>query len=137
MMGTGDPQPVREIRQKLSALRRRVRTALTVDGFGWVLGGLACCVALSFLLDRLFKLEVAARAVLLVSGCGLLGFLINRFLLRPLAKRTPDDALAIAVEARYPELGDRMISALQLSRTEDPERYGISLPEWNDRSGYQ
>ncbi|MFB3065508.1 MAG: hypothetical protein ACE10D_03240, partial [Planctomycetota bacterium] len=126
MMGTTDPQPIREIRQKLNALRRRVRTALTVDGFGWVMGGLFCCVALSFLLDRLFKLEVAARAVLLLSGAGLLGFLVSRFLLKPLHKRTPDDALAIAVEARYPELGDRVISALQLSRTEDPERYGMS-----------
>jgi len=36
------------------------------------------------------------------------------------------DPLAIAVERRFPELGDRLISALQLSRETNPERYGMS-----------
>jgi len=83
-------------------------------------------VALSFLLDRVFRLEVAARAVILLAGLGAVGWATWRFLVRRLGRLPGEDPLAIAVEARYPDLSDRLISALQLARVTDPERYGMS-----------
>ncbi|MFQ5845796.1 MAG: hypothetical protein ACE5JG_12505, partial [Planctomycetota bacterium] len=118
--------PVEDILRKLAALRRRIRAALAAEGAARVLGALLGCVAASFCLDYVFKLEAAARAVLLAAGVGLLVWLVRRFLVRPLRRRTPDDALAVAFEVRHPELGDRVINALQLARTESPERYGMS-----------
>lgn len=114
------------IRNKLLALRRRVATALALDGGARVAGALLATIAVSFLLDRVFRLEWAARAVLLVAGLAALAFVVWRYLVRRLRGLPGEDPLAIAVEARYPELNDRLISALQLAREEHPERYGMS-----------
>ena len=115
-----------EIRGRLDALRRRIAAALALDGGARVAGVLLLAVATSFLLDRVFRLEVAARAVILLSALGALGWASWRFLLRRLRRLPGEDPLAIAVEARYPDLSDRLITALQLARETDPERYGMS-----------
>ncbi len=115
-----------QIRKRLQVLRGQVWTALLVDGIARVLGTLIACSAVSFLLDRLFKLELAARGILLLGIVGTAGFVAVRYLGRRLKKIPGENPLAVAVEARFPELNDRLISALQLSRVEDPERYGMS-----------
>jgi len=115
-----------QIRARLDALRRRIAAALALEGGARVAGVLLAAIALSFLLDRVFKLEAAARAVILIAALGALGWTIWRYVLRRLRGLPGEDPLAVAVEARYPELGDRLISALQLAREADPERYGMS-----------
>ncbi|HEX5137338.1 MAG TPA: hypothetical protein VFY93_10215 [Planctomycetota bacterium] len=115
-----------EIRARLDALRRRIAAALALEGGARVAGALLAAVALSFLLDRVFRLEVAARAVILLAGLGVIAWAFWRFLVRRLGRLPGEDPLAIAVEARYPDLSDRLISALQLARVADPERYGMS-----------
>jgi hypothetical protein len=115
-----------EIRGRLNALRKRIAAALALEGGARVAGVLLLAVALSFLLDRVFRLEVAARAVILLAALGTLGWASWRFLLRRLRRLPGEDPLAIAVEARYPDLSDRLITALQLARETDPERYGMS-----------
>lgn len=114
------------IRRKLAALRRRISAALALDGASRMALGLLGAVALSFLLDRVFKLETAARAVLLVAGLALLGWIAWRFLVRRLRAVPGEDPLAVAVERAFPHLGDRLISAIQLGREPDPERWGMS-----------
>ena len=114
------------IRSRLSALRRNVATALVLDGAARLAGALLAAIALSFLLDRVFKLETAARAVLLAAALAGLGWTTWRFLVRRIRGVPGEDPLAVAVEARFPDLKDRLISALQLSRVADPERYGMS-----------
>ncbi|MEM8885295.1 MAG: hypothetical protein AAGD14_14600 [Planctomycetota bacterium] len=101
-------------------------TALVIDGVARFVGVLFVAIAISFAADRIFKLELAARAVLLVGMTGALGWTAWRFLAMRLRAVPGEDPLAIAVERRFPELGDRLISALQLAREEDPERYGMS-----------
>ncbi len=115
-----------EIRARLDALRRRIAAALALDGGARVALVLLGAVLSSFLLDRVFRLEIPARAVILLSALGALGWVFWRFLLRRLRRLPGEDPLAIAVEARYPELSDRLISALQLARVGDPEKYGMS-----------
>jgi len=115
-----------QIRKKLLGLRGRIYTALVLDGSARIAGALFGAVAVSFLLDRVFRLETAARAVLLLAGVGAVAFVVWRFLLRRLRRMPGEDPLAVAVEKRFPELKDRLISALQLSREADPERYGMS-----------
>jgi hypothetical protein len=115
-----------EIRARLLKLRRRIAAALALDGGARVAMVLLAAVLSSFLLDRVFRLEVAARAVILLASLGALGWVSWRFLLKRLRRLPGEDPLAIAVEARYPDLSDRLISALQLARETDPERYGMS-----------
>ena len=54
---------LQKIRRKLLGLRGRIGTALLLDGSARVAGALFAAITLSFLLDRVFKLEVAARVV--------------------------------------------------------------------------
>ncbi len=114
------------IKTRLFVLRGRIATALALEGSARLAAALLAATAISFGLDRLFRLEVAARAVLLVAGLAGLGWIAWRFLLRRLRHLPGEDPLAVAVEARFPELKDRLISALQLAREPDPERYGMS-----------
>ncbi|MHC4729481.1 MAG: hypothetical protein ACYS6Z_02670 [Planctomycetota bacterium] len=114
------------IKTRLLVLRGRIATALALDGSARIATALLAAIAVSFGLDRLFRLEVPARAVLLVAGLGGLAWVTWRFLLRRIRNLPGDDPLAVAVEARFPELKDRLISALQLAREPDPERYGMS-----------
>ena len=115
-----------DIRKKLRSLRSRISTALMVDGGARAAGTLLLAVAVSFLLDRVFKLETAARAVLLLAGLGGVGWVCWRYLWQRVSAVPGEDPLAIAVEKRFPQLGDRLISAIQLARETDPERYGMS-----------
>ncbi|MHC4450463.1 MAG: hypothetical protein ACYS0E_10070 [Planctomycetota bacterium] len=117
---------VSNIRSRLTALRGKVATALAVDGAARLAGVLLAVIAISFTADRIFKLEIAARVVVLLAMLGALGWTIYRYLVRRLTGVPGEDPLAIAVERRFPELGDRLISALQLARETDPERYGMS-----------
>ena len=117
---------LKQIQSRLSALRGKVTTALVLDGAARVAGVLLAVIALSFTMDRVFKLETGARAVILIAILGVIGYAIWRFLAHRLGGVPGEDPLAIAVERHFPELGDRLISALQLSRESDPERYGMS-----------
>jgi hypothetical protein len=114
------------IKTRLFVLRGRIATALALDGSARLAAAMLAVIAVSFGLDRLFRLEVGARAVLLVAALGGLAWVAWRFLLRRIRNLPGEDPLAVAVEARFPELKDRLISALQLSRERDPERYGMS-----------
>jgi len=114
------------IPSRLKALRSKVATALAIDGGARLAGMLLAVVAVSFTVDRIFKLETGARVVILIGMLAALGWTVYRYLVRRLSGVPGEDPLAIAVERRFPELGDRLISALQLSRESDPERYGMS-----------
>ena len=59
------------IKTRLFVLRGRIATALALDGSARLAAALLAAVAVSFGLDRLFRLEVAARAVLLAAGLAL------------------------------------------------------------------
>ncbi|MGQ0614004.1 MAG: hypothetical protein ACT4PV_09735 [Planctomycetaceae bacterium] len=114
------------IRSRLAGLRRRILLALALEGSARVAGALFLAVVTSFVLDRFFKLETAARAALLVAALAWLAYVAWRYLAARLGRPLSEDALATAVEARFPELKDRLVTAIQLSRETDPERWGMS-----------
>jgi hypothetical protein len=76
----------------------------------------------SFLLDWLLDLPLGVRAVVLAAAVLVVGATVFRRIVRPLALPLGDEQLALAIEARRPELRDGLISALQFARQmEDPE----------------
>ncbi len=114
------------LRARLAGLRRRIVLALALEGSARLAGALFLAVVTSFVLDRFFKLETAARAALLIAALAWLAYAAWRFLGARLGRPLSEDTLAIAVEARFPELKDRLVTAIQLSREPDPERWGMS-----------
>lgn len=113
-----DPQ----LRQLLSSLRGRVRRYIVADSLLALLALLLSAFWIGLLIDflpvRLGGTEMprSARTVLLlVVGVALL-VLIGRLLIGRLRRPLPDDSLALLVERHHPELGGRLVTAVQLNR---------------------
>lgn len=104
------------VASRLAHLRRVVRLLFALDGGARLVLAASAFVVVTFAIDWTFHLPAAARVVLLVAGLALFAWVFLRRLFRPLAVAVTDDDLGILVERRYPELNDRLISAIQLSR---------------------
>ena len=104
------------IRQRLDALRGRLRVWQWVTGGGRVLAVASALLLLSLLVDRTWRMDFSQRLLSLVLAVALMAWLTNRYLLRPLRRSISDDALVQTVERRFPALGSALISALQFSR---------------------
>jgi hypothetical protein len=103
-------------------LRRRLRSLYLLHGLGRVAAVLGALLTVSFVLDWTLEPPRVVRMVHGALSIIVLGWAIRRFLLVPLGRPLRDEELALAVEARVPELEDRLISALQWDRLlEDPE----------------
>ena len=106
------------IRQRLAGLRARARLALGLRGAATLLlAGLGLCL-LSFALDRTLRLTVEARAAVLLGMLGVIAWLVQGRLVRPLSVPLSDRELARVIEGLWPELDWRVLSAVEFS---DPE----------------
>lgn len=117
------------ISARLSRIRNSIRLLFGIDGASRVLLAVGGFVAVTFLMDWALILPAYVRVVMLAAGLVLLGALVFRRLLRPLGVRVTDDDLALFVERHYPELNDRLISAIQLAReplSAAPEGAGVA-----------
>lgn len=113
------------ITDRLADLRRRVRTWIVIDGVSRLLAAAVGWVFVSLLVDYLFHMDVPQRVIMLLILLAVLGYIAYRRLLHPLGRRLSADDLAMQVERCYPQLGDGLISALQLSKV-DPKLTGAS-----------
>jgi len=101
---------------RLSRLRGAIRTLFALDGFSRLFLAMAAFVVVTFLLDWSLILPAGVRLVLLALGLGGFGVLAFKRIFYPLGVRITDDDLALFVERHFPELNDRLISAIQLTR---------------------
>lgn len=111
---------------KLAALRRRVTLWFVVDGLCRVMLVLLLIMAADLLVDRQFSMDRPQRIVVLGLAVIALAVVVYRGLVRPLVSKLSDDALCLMVERRHCELGEGLISAVQLSREKEWERQGMS-----------
>jgi hypothetical protein len=107
------------IESRLERIRGRIRTLFLIDGAARVALGLVGFIVATFALDWIFNLPSAVRLVFLIGGGAVLTWIIVRRLVYPLGVGISDDDLALFVERRYPQLNDRLISAIQLARAGD------------------
>ena len=116
----------RQIASRLAQLRRRLTTWVLVKGVGrWLLLVLAV-LAFDILLDRMFKMDFAQRAIMLVvMGLLVIGLFFWR-VIKPLSNRISDDALLHEIESKYPQLKENLITGAQLARLDDLEAKGVS-----------
>src|SRR5688500_7743097 len=102
---------------KIDAVRRRVKRLVLIDGLSrTMLVAFACAVAM-FLIDYFLpKVPFEVRLTLLGASVATVAWAVWRFIVYPLGVRLTDDDIALCVEKQYPDLNDRLISAIQLSR---------------------
>jgi hypothetical protein len=101
---------------RLSRLRGAIRSLFALDGTSRLFLALCAFVVVTFLLDWSLILPAGVRLFLLVAGLGGFGYLAYKRLVYPLGVKITDDDLALFVERHFPELNDRLISAIQLTR---------------------
>lgn len=106
----------RKFRTTLSSLRARVRARLVVEGVAFLLLAFAVYFVVTWPVDRMFRLEVPVRTVLLVVFLGWVVYALSRRVFRPLVFELDDDELALAVERSDPAIGQKLISAVQFHR---------------------
>jgi hypothetical protein len=111
---------------RLARLRGNVTAWFWVEGLGRVLWLALALFAADLILDWLFRMDRAQRAVMLALMTVTLGWAIVRWLARPLSRAISDDALALQVESANRRLGQGLITALQLSRLSDAASRGMS-----------
>lgn len=136
------------VRHPLEAVRKYIRTYVVLEGLGIAVLYLAGMLWIGLALDwgsfRLFAfdwvqelqqltdaqgggfgLRVALLAILLV---GLLAVVLTKVVFR-LAREFSDTSVALLLERRFPrELGDRLITAVELADPGLAEKYGYSAP---------
>lgn len=106
---------------RLSGLRGSFRKMFALDGLSRTAMAVAAFIGITFLADWSLALPVQVRLILLAGGVALVLWLLLRKVVGPLGARISDDDLAVLVERSYPELNDRLISAIQLTRNPGPD----------------
>jgi hypothetical protein len=104
------------LQDKLDSLRSRIRLFLVFQGLVYLLFALLIAVLLDLGIDRLLRLHVSQRALLTGGLLVVLGVIVTRYLFSPASLPLSDEDVAVLIEHRNPQLGDRLISALQFDR---------------------
>lgn len=93
---------------------RRLRRRWFVHGTGFALLLPAVAIALFFALDHTLRLPVAIRLFHTLVIFGLLTWAIARHVVYPMSRRFASLDMAQAMESAFPELHQRLVSAVQL-----------------------
>ncbi|QDT33443.1 coiled-coil domain-containing protein [Thalassoglobus polymorphus] len=115
------PEMPEIIALQFQRLRTRIRSVAAAGGVGLTLFSVATAVGLAILMDILFDLPVAVRLGMLVAAAGLSVIGVAFWIIRPLTQRVQDDELAAIVEQQYPELNERLLSAVELDEHTDSD----------------
>ncbi len=114
----------RELVEKFAAARRRVRLVILAKGWTLLLFALCMSVGASIVLDRLFFLESPYRLALFLACLVAVGGFLIGFLVLPLLRRISARGIARSLEEKHPELGDLLLSTVELSeQLANGERY--------------
>ncbi len=113
------------IRLKLLQLRYVLRTYVAIEGIANVVLLLGLLFWVDLAGDRFLESSVVFRAVVLLLMIGLAGFVVWKRLLSRLLQPIRDRQLAVLLERAYPELGESLITSVDLQtadRTKNREQ---------------
>jgi len=101
--------------RQLAKLRSRYLCFGVAKALLWTLA----MVALFFVLDRWLRLPTPVRLLHTAVAAGVFTIALWRFVLYPLRRTFSDVDLALWLESAYPELHQRLVSAIQLHQSDD------------------
>ena len=107
------------LRQRLAALRRRLRRTAIVRAVSWLGSSPPLLASAPAPSTRPSPLPSLARAGVLVAWLVGVGLLTWQFLVRPLSRPRDDLSLALRIEQRFPSLNDALASTVQF--LDDPQ----------------
>ncbi|MEQ8855579.1 hypothetical protein [Gimesia sp.] len=116
-----------EITDLLNRLRGKIRRYILLEGVARLLAVIGLIFWASFLVDwgyfqlSHFELPVWFRASLVLISVSAILMLAVSLLLFRLMKKMRRKALALVLERRFPELNDRLATAIELHETQEPQ----------------
>lgn len=128
------------LRARISAVARRVRLLRAARGLGWLVLLLATMTVATLAADYFLELPVFLRQTAFATWLGLGLSVLFLGTLLPLFRRIDSAALAAVIEERYPDLGERLTSAVELSDHADagngsPEIIDFLIRDTEERVG--
>ncbi|MEY3161287.1 MAG: hypothetical protein RIT25_1278 [Planctomycetota bacterium] len=118
----------REAQQRLDSLRRAARRAIVVETLGAAGSALAAYALFTLLVDRMLRLELGFRAVLLLGFAVLLVRIVRDRFVRPMRVELGEDELALALERSQPQLQQALISSVQFERRLEQGKGAVESP---------
>ena len=112
-----------ELAVGLQSLDLRVRGLAVLRGFGLLCAVAGAALATGLVIDWLVDVGVAARTALLLGVILATFVTLAATVIGPMLRRTSASELAALVDTAYPELGERIESAVELSDSSVPERH--------------
>jgi hypothetical protein len=103
------------LRVRLSAVRRRLRLLRIVSGFALLVVVLGFLAAAAVLADCWLDLSASTRQILVWTWLAVALAWLVRGAIVPLCRRIEAAALAAVIEEKYPDLGERLSSAVELA----------------------
>jgi hypothetical protein len=103
------------LRTRLAAIHRRLRLLRAVRGLGLLVVVLGLFAAAAVLADHWLDLPALARQMLFSLWLIVAAGLLLRGVVVPLCRRIDTEALAAVIEEKYPDLGERLTSAVELA----------------------
>lgn len=106
-----------ELERLLQGQLRRLRLRFLWHGLGATVALLLAAVLLAFLLDHTLRLPAPIRLLHTAAIAGLAGYGLWHFVRRPLLLPLQSLDVAVLLERQFPDLHQRLVSALQLQRS--------------------
>eukprot|EP00456_Euglypha_rotunda_P021823 TRINITY_DN185_c0_g1_i1.p1 TRINITY_DN185_c0_g1~~TRINITY_DN185_c0_g1_i1.p1 ORF type:complete len:865 (+),score=224.50 TRINITY_DN185_c0_g1_i1:9195-11789(+) len=116
----------------LDRLRSRIRRYVLLEGLALVVAVMGALFWGSFLIDwayfQMSRLELPRwfRATILIAGIGLVAFGLVAWVALRLLRSLRSRALALVLERRFPELDDRLITAVEAAESPDANNSAIT-----------
>lgn len=118
--GPGSPREAgvpKELNRKFSLARAHIRAMSTTKGLALLVFAALATFALAIVLDRIFYLPKVFRVVVFAGTLGVLIGCAVMYLALPLLRRYSARQIALSVEDRHPQLGDIVVSTVELSES--------------------
>ncbi|MBC8041075.1 MAG: hypothetical protein H7Y06_11065 [Opitutaceae bacterium] len=108
------PSPLRHALTRVAGKHLSMQVLI---GLAWLAIAAVLLVSAQNFFDRIMDFPRAVRAAFLVLDAGVLGTIVWRKLIVPIRRRWHAPDAAFAIQRTWPELGSRVISAVQLAHT--------------------
>ena len=110
-----------ELQTRILDARRAWKRSIFWAGFAIVLTGIIAVFVGEAIVDWLMPLPSFVRIALLTIGVGVTGYLLYKYLVRPLRAALTLRDIALNVEQNHPDLEDRLVSAIEFGNRESTD----------------
>ena len=114
----GEANTLQELRERVFEVRRVWKRTIFLTGCAVVLFSLIAIFLGEIIIDLLMPLPMIARAIFLAGIVGSFGYLVYRFIIKPVGKKLTEHDVALHIEQHYTDLEDRLVSSLQFGGQE-------------------